>query len=260
MKVPVEETNSVGMKLVLIPPGELMMGSPESDGDAPSDEKPQHRVRITKPFRLGAHEVTVGQFGRFVQETGYKADMEKRGMSATWRNAIPGQTNDHPVVAVSWNDAAAFGDWLSKKEGQPYRLPTEAEWEFACRAGSQTRYCFGDDAKDLSQHDWFVENSDGRTHPVGQKKANAWALFDMPGSVLEWCADWYALYSIASSDDPAGPDAGSFRVLRGGCWTDRPTQARSARRNVGGSATAGNNVGFRMARSLAPETAGAKEE
>lgn len=151
---------------------------------------------------------------------------------------------------MSWNDAAAFGRWLSKKEGKPYRLPTEAEWELACRAGSQTRYCFGDDPKDLSQYDWVAENSDGRTHPVGQKKSNAWGLFDMQGSVLEWCSDWWALYSAASSDDPAGPDAGSFRVLRGGCWNGTSAQANSARRGGGGPATAGNNVGFRIVRTL----------
>ena len=181
--VPVEITNSIGMKLVLIPAGEFMMGSAESaeevarafrDYGAPpaglfKDEHPQHRVRITQPFYLGVHEVTVGQFRKFVEETGYKTDAEKGtggikgavGVDAktgefgsseeySWRNAGFEQTDEHPVVNVSWNDAVAFCDWLSRKEGKTYRLPKEAEWEYACRAGTTTRYYYGDDPEGLA--------------------------------------------------------------------------------------------------------------
>ena len=143
------------MKLVLIPAGEFLMGSPDSDKDAEDDEKPQHRVRITRPFYLGAHEVTRGQFRRFVDETGYRTEAEKNdagglGYDAqskklkqdrkfNWLNPGFEQTDEHPVVNVSWNDSVAFAEWLSRKEGRTYRLPTEAEWEYACRAGTKTQ-------------------------------------------------------------------------------------------------------------------------
>ena len=147
-------TNSIGMKLVLIPAGEFLMGSPDGDKRAPANEKPQHSVRITRPFYLGATEVTRGQFRRFVDDTGYRTEAEQDGKGAAgwnkeanrWESNNPkftwlnpgnfGQTDEHPVVDVSWKDAVAFADWLGRKERQTYRLPTEAEWEYACRAGS----------------------------------------------------------------------------------------------------------------------------
>ena len=117
------------------------------------------------------------------------------------------QTDEHPVVNVSWNDALAFCRWLSKKEGKICRLPTEAEWEYACRAGSTTRYCFGDDASDLGEYAWYGANSDRKTHPVGTKKPNAWGLYDMHGNAWEWCADGYdaEYYEKSPTDDPTGP-------------------------------------------------------
>ena len=159
-------TNSIGMRLTLIPEGTFEMGSPEGDKDAEQDEKPQHRVRITRPFYLGVHEVTRGQFRRFVDEAGYQTEAEKDGKGGwgwneetkkfeqntryTWQNPGFEQTDDHPVVNVSWNDATAFAEWLSRKEGKTYRLPTEAEWEYACRAGTTSRYSCDDDPEGLA--------------------------------------------------------------------------------------------------------------
>ena len=155
------------MKLKLIPADEFLMGSPDTDKDAKDDEKPQHRVRITRPFYLGVHEVTRGQFRRFVDDSGYQTEAEKDGNGGlgwneaankfeqapryTWREPGFEQTDEHPVVNVSWNDAVAFAEWLGKKEGKTYRLPTEAEWEYACRAGTTTRYFCGDDAEALAE-------------------------------------------------------------------------------------------------------------
>ena len=168
-------TNSIGMKLVLIPAGEFLMGSPESDSDAPDEEKPQHKVRISKPFYLGVTEVTQEQYERVMGEnpSRFKGDPQR------------------PVEKVSWEDAVAFCRKLSEKEGRTYRLPTEAEWEYACRAGSQTKWSFGDDDSALKEYAWYLDNADSTTHPVAQKKPNAWGLYDMHGNVWEWCQDWY---------------------------------------------------------------------
>ena len=221
------ETNSIGMKLVLIPAGEFTMGS--SDGT--SDERPPHKVRIAKPFYLGQYEVTVGHFRQFANESGYT------GAGDSWKTAFRSQTDDHPVVKVSWDDAKAFCDWLSKKEGKEYRLPTEAEWEYACCAGTQTKWSFGDNQSELGDYGWFSGNSASQTHPVGQKKPNAWGLYDMHGNVWEWCADWLGAYYYASSpaDDPKGPSSGTNRVLRGGSWYDLAGGPGSSGRLLGTS-------------------------
>jgi len=249
--VPAEEANSIGMKMVLIPAGEFTLGSYDS-----ADEKPPHRVRITKPFHLGQHEVTVGQFRKFVADSKYDA-------STRWQNAFSGQTDDHPVVNVSWNDAKAFCDWLSKKEAHGYRLPTEAEWEYACRAGTQTKYGFGDDPGGLGEYGWFGGNSQLQTHPVGQKKPNAWGLYDVYGNVWEWCADWYdsAYYGDvgqvgnlphAPADDPVGPSSGADRAIRGGAWGCFATTNRSARRSGDQPGARRHDLGFRVARDVTP--------
>jgi len=196
-------------------------------------EGPQHQVRITKPFALSSHEVTRGQFRQFVEETGYKTEAEQDGKGGygvvddgwiqdprfIW-SADPGfpQTDDHPVVNVSWNDATAFCQWLSKKQGAGYALPTEAQWEYACRAGTTTlRHCEDSDTT-LQEYAWFEGNADRKTHPVAQLKPNAWGLYDMYGNVWVWCADWYGAdyYAQSLSRDPSGPTTGSYRVLRGG--------------------------------------------
>jgi formylglycine-generating enzyme required for sulfatase activity len=211
------------MKLVLIPAGSFMMGS--DDGD--SDEKPVHKATITRPFYLGTHEVTVGQFRKFVSDAGYKTEGD-------WRNAGFAQTDDHPVVNVSWNDAVAFCEWLSRKEGTQYRLPTEAQWEYACRAGSTGKFCYGNDENQLGEYAWYDKNSDSKAHPVGEKKPNAWGLYDMHGNVWEWCADWNdsGYYGKSPTDDPSGPATGSSRVYRGGSWSLPARLCRSAFRGL----------------------------
>ncbi len=140
--------NSIGMTMVLIPAGEFLMGSPDSDKDATPREMPQHQVRITKPFWLGMYQVTAGQFRKFVEESKYNA-------GKAWQERVSMQTDDCPVVSVSWDDAKAFCEWLTRKEGKKYRLPTEAEWEYACRAGTQTGWSFGDNQSDLGDNAWF---------------------------------------------------------------------------------------------------------
>jgi formylglycine-generating enzyme required for sulfatase activity len=236
--VPVEVTNSIGMKLRLIPPGEFMTGSPTSE-QGRRDNETQHRVRITKPFYLGLHEVTIEQFRAFVKARHYQTEAERHGRGDffrmpqfTWWDAEFRQEADHPVLYISWNDAVAFCAWLSNREKRPYRLPTEAEWEYACRAGSTTRLFFGDDASMLDEYAWYRDNADHKTHPVGQKKPNAWGLCDMHGNVYEWCSDWYSsgYYTESPVDDPTGPTSGSIRVGRGGSWYSTAGHCRSAGR------------------------------
>jgi formylglycine-generating enzyme required for sulfatase activity len=296
-----EIINSIGMKLTLVPSGEFMMGSGESaeetaaffnktygEGLLKADffqEHPQHRVRITKPFYLGTYHVTRGQFKQFVADTSYKTDAEKAENPGayvwdpdrkvfsldekhSWRNAGFEQTDEHPVVCVSWNDAAAFCQWLSKKEGKAYRLPTEAEWEYACRAGTTTRYSSGDDPEALAEvgnvadaaaraqfPDWkyTLKASDGYvfTSPVGSFKPNALGLYDMHGNAWQWCADWYGAeyYAAFPVDDPTGPASGNDRVLRGGSWGGGPLNSRSANRSRITPVYRSYNSGFRVART-----------
>src|SRR5262249_15725267 len=213
--------NSLGMKLVLVPAGKFLMGSPKDEQDRLDDEE-QHEVEITQRFYLGKHEVTVGQFKAFVKDANYRTEAEKDGKSGracagkefvqkpefTWKSIHFAQADDHPVVVVSWNDAVAFCAWLSKKEGKTYRLPTEAEWEYACRAGTKSRFNTGDKEDDLkvagniadaalkakwAEVFWAVRWDDGFpfTAPVGKYQANAFGLYDMHGNAWEWCSDWY---------------------------------------------------------------------
>ena len=258
-------TNTLGAKMVLLPAGEFDMGSPDSDKDAFSSEKPQHRVRINKPFYLGAHEVSIGQFRQFVSDSGYKTDAEQDGKGGyglegttwvqkpdySWRKSGFQQTDEHPVVNVSWNDADAFCKWLSRKEGKAYSLPTEAQWEYACRAGSTTKYCYGDGEAELGDYAWFLENSGMSTHPVGSKKPNRWGLYDMHGNAWEWCADWYddKYYGESLAGDPAGPSSGTSRVLRGGSWGYSPFFNRSANRFWYTPANRYYSTGFRVSRT-----------
>jgi formylglycine-generating enzyme required for sulfatase activity len=285
-------TNSIGVQLVLIPSGEFLMGSADGDKDARDDEHPQHRVRITRPFYQGATEVTCGQFRRFVDEAGYRTEAEKDGKGGwgwneaaarserdpkyTWLNAGFEQTHEHPVVHVSWNDAVAFCQWLSRKEGVTYRLPTEAEWEYACRAGTSTKYCNGDDPEGLAAvgniadgtakaryPNWTspairaragipIAAQDGYiyTAPVGRYNPNAWGLFDMHGNVWEWCSDGYAAeyYQHSPVDDPQGADGAPSRVDRGGGWYNGPRHARSAARVRDAPGDRLCLLGFRLAR------------
>ena len=184
--------------------------------------------------------MTVGQFRAFVRDKHY-----------SWQDRGSTQSENQPAVYVSWNDAVAFCDWLSKKEGKQYRLPTEAEWEYSCRAGTTTAYSFGDDPSKLGEYAWFTGNSGGKTHEVGTKKPNAWGLYDMHGNVWQWCQDWYDdRYKEYSKDsptrDPQGPSAGRFRVYRGGSFSSTPSYCRSASRYRNVPTLRDSNLGFRV--------------
>jgi formylglycine-generating enzyme len=274
--------NGVALKLVEIPAGKFTMGSPEaekkaavkeavaagiSEADATDEFKDevQHEVTISKPFYMGITHVTVDQFAAFVKDSGYKTDAETAGWSdgfeikdgkivprkvdgCSWRNPSFDQKGDHPVVQVSWNDAKAFCDWLSKKSGKTVTLPTEAQWEYACRAGTTTAYPWGDDPDDgkgwdncadqslknmiPNQEYWAFSWDDGYafTSPVASFKANAFGLYDMNGNALQWCSDRYGDYEKGAVTDPTGADAGGLRVLRGGSWRIGPRFCRSASR------------------------------
>ncbi|MCY2990257.1 MAG: formylglycine-generating enzyme family protein [Planctomycetota bacterium] len=228
-------TNTLGMQLVLIPTGEFLMGSPDSDSEAGSAEKPQHRVQITKPFYLGVYEVTQTQYQKVVGSN----PSEFKGESL-------------PVETVSWEDAVAFCQRLSevaeeRVAGRTYRLPTEAEWEYACRAGSTGKYSFGESEAELGKSAWYNKNSGNTTHPVGAKQANAWGLCDMHGNVWEWCQDWYGPYAAGQASDPSGSGAASLRVLRGGSWCDGGRICRSAYRLRIGPGGRNLVIGFRVA-------------
>ncbi len=273
-------TNSIGMKLVLIPSGEFAMGSPDTGHDAKDDEKPQHRVRITRPFYLGATEVTVGQFRRVVETAGYQTEAEKdgkggdgwnaatgrveRGPQYTWRNPGFAQTDEHPVVNVSWNDAIAYCNLLSEMEGlkreDGYRLPTEAEWEYACRAGTTTRYYYGDAARP-SEFASFGGSSKGKTYPAGGFRPNAFNLYDMHGNVWEWCQDWYKqnYYGQSPRADPAGPLQAACRVIRGGSWNIGSNFARSGSRRWDRPDGRSCTYGFRLVRGPVPIDHGSRQ-
>ena len=221
----------VTMKLALIPAGKFMMGSPSGEANR-SGEEPQHEVTISKPFYMGVTEVTQAQ---------YEAVM------GTNPSNFKGATN--PVETVSWNDAAEFCKKLSEKTGKTLRLPTEAEWEYACRAGTKTAFSFGDADTGLGDYAWFNGNNGNTPRPVGQKKPNPWGLYDMHGNVWEWCADWYGDYPKGAATDPQGPASGTYRVLRGGAWFISPDFCRSAYRFIN-YPDIRSSIGFRVVVSV----------
>ncbi|MBE3097052.1 MAG: SUMF1/EgtB/PvdO family nonheme iron enzyme [Planctomycetes bacterium] len=221
----------VTMKLVLIRPGKFVMGSPDSEKGRASDEGPQHEVTISKPFHMGATEVTQAQ---------YEAVM------GTNPSKFKGPTN--PVEMVSWEEAAEFCRRLSEKTRKTFRLPTEAEWEYAYRAGSKTRFPFGDSESALGDYAWYGSNSGGKTNPVAQKKPNAWGLCDMHGNVWEWCADWFGSYSSGASTDPQGAGSGGLRVVRSGSWRNGDAERfRCAYRTNFAPVRRSEDCGFRCA-------------
>lgn len=303
--------DSAGIAFVRVPAGEFRMGSDESPEalarafpayDAPRlanlvDEAPVHRVRITKAFWMGRLEVTVAQFRRFLDATGHvpesEADatggygfnplrdpaasasgdaFEGRDPRYSWRDPGFAQGDDHPVVNVTWNDAMAMARWLSAKEGAVYRLPTEAEWEYAARAGTRTRYGSGDAPQTLAgqanvfdldaARNWphwrafALDTHDGHpfTAPGGAFAPNAFGLHDMHGNVWEWCADWYSedYYARSPVDDPQGPATGDVRVRRGGSWHTWALYARSSFRNWNTPQSRYPLMGFRLVREIAP--------
>jgi formylglycine-generating enzyme required for sulfatase activity len=228
-------TNSIGMKFKLIKAGKFQMGS-ENGYD---DEKPVHTVKITKDFYMGVYEVTVGQYRKYVDEKGgyFDPDYNKQGDNAA-------------VTCVSWKDAQKFISWLNEKEGgKHYRLPTEAEWEYAARAGTTTEYSFGDDSSLLGDYAWYRGNRKGMyAHIVGQKKPNPWGLYDMHGNVWEWVQDIYSSYSDRIYSDPTGPSTGSYRVRRGCCWSDTAAYCRAADRALNSPGARLRDLGFRLLR------------
>ncbi len=299
-------TNTVGMTLVLVPAGEFVMGADEPASETRKAfpwtipellprESPAHRVRITKPFYMGRCEVTLGQFRAFVDDAHRKIDSENGETmtgygpkgdiieSTAFRPWSPGWkiADDHPAGYVSWNDAVAYCSWLSKKEGKTYRLPTEAEWEYACRAGTRTRWSCGNDPEELVKvantpdadrgalypngkttiYDDqggkigtmpypFLKGHDGFawTAPVGSFEPNAFGLCDMHGNSWEWCSDWLGedYYAHSPVDDPKGPPTGENRVSRGGGFDNAPETTRSARRDGGTPESHDCHDGFRV--------------
>lgn len=228
--------NSIGMEFVKIPPAELfLMGSSLTEEGREKDEQP-HRVTITKVFYMQTTEVTQGQWKKVMGD--YPSRFSRCG-------------DDCPVENVSWFDVMKFIETLNQMENtNKYRLPTEAEWEFASRGGSNTRFFFGDDISKLREYAWYQVNSEYRTHPVGRKDPNLWGLYDMYGNVMEWCQDWYKNYSSTKTIDPLGPSSGSTKVCRGGSWLSKAESSRSANRVNLPPGDKFNVLGFRLVKTF----------
>jgi formylglycine-generating enzyme required for sulfatase activity len=245
---PATVTNSIGMRFVRIPAGSFMMGAVEQDRQGGPHEKPRHRVAISKPFYLAQFELTLAQWEAVMGRSPYVGPRSNSyydlpGMAARINRP------DHPAT-ISWNESQEFIRLLNQKEGhQRYRLPTEAEWEYAARAGTTTVYSFGDDTGQLGRHAWFGESfATGGTHPVGQKPANPWGLHDIHGNVWEWVQDWYApdAYARGEATDPAGPASGTRRVVRGGSWHSTGDGWRSSARRDYVPDYRGISIGLRL--------------
>ena len=221
--------DGVKMEFVLIHPGSFVMGARE-ETDPDGDATPPHKVTLTQPFYLGKYEVTQEQWEKVMGS-----------------NPSHFKGANLPVETVSWNACQEFLAKLQKKTGRKFALPTEAQWEYACRAGTSTPWSSGDSAARLGNYAWNRDNSGRTTHAVGEKKPNAWGLFDMHGNVAEWCADWYAkhAYSRGDATDPAGPTSGDARILRGGAWGDNPEYLRCTYRNCNGPDGADGGIGLR---------------
>jgi formylglycine-generating enzyme required for sulfatase activity len=290
---PAEFTNAIGMHMRLIPAGEFEMGSNES---LPAGDQTPHHVRITRPFYADIHETTLGEFKAFVAATKYRTTVEQTGNTSvrgwlsesrrfgqskkgfSWKQTGWNQTDDHPVVNVSWHDAQHFAEWLSKREGRTYRLLTEAEWEYCCRAGTSTKYYPGDDPSSLtsvgnvldrtgmsvfgSDRAFMASNQnlaiDGDDHyvftaPVGSYPANAFGLHDMHGNVCEWCSDYFSIdYQALGPNDPQGPISGEEHSARGGRFDTGEELAKSYYRNHGAANMSDMILGIRIAADLEP--------
>jgi formylglycine-generating enzyme required for sulfatase activity len=234
-------TNSLGMAFVLIKPGKFMMGSPEDEPGRFTGER-LHPVNLTNPFYMQTTEVTQAQ---------WKAVMGKNPSSQK------GCGDACPVEQVSWDDVQQFVQKLNQKEGtDKYRLPTEAEWEYACRTGSTSAFPNGDITElecdrdpNLDAIGWYCGNSNNKSHRVAQKKPNAWGLYDMSGNVQEWCQDWFGVYPYDEVTDPKGPPSGSYRVMRGGAWYSPARDTRCASRFGSPPHYRFRHIGFRLCRA-----------
>ena len=228
-------TNSLGMTLTLIPSGSNVMGSSSTEKDRDPDEGPRRRCTMSS-FWLGSCPVTQRQYQQI-----------------TGKNYSRNKNPDLPASMLTRNEALAFCQKLSEIEKLQYVLPTEAQWEYACRAGSDAAYCFGDDPVSLGEFAWFASNSDARTQPVGRKRPNAWGLYDMHGNVWEWCSDlWSSLgYPPGDAADPVGV-TGYTHVIRGGCFYSEPQAVRSSKRFGYYEGNRFDSVGFRVVRLVEP--------
>lgn len=286
------EPNSIGMMMIPVPAGDYMMGerdefvsTPYYQRGAVERGRPRHHVVLTRPFYLSQFEVTVGQFREFVRDTGYQTEAERKPQGAThfapptadarespeWNWTNPGfqQDDTHPVVTMSFNDVQRFCEWLSVKEGRRYRLPTEAEWEYACRAGTQTSWCSGNyydsikgygNSADLTiaeHYDFYgvaKQYDDGFpfSAPVGSYLPNNWGFYDMHGNAYEWCRDFFSMfyYKDSPEQDPTGPQTGSYHTQRGGSFFNHSDDTRSAHRDFGKVDETQSAVGFRVVREI----------
>ena len=243
--------NGISFKMVYVQGGSFTMGCTSEQGsDCRDDERPVHMVTVSD-FYMGETEVTVSMFRAFISETGYRTDAEKGGYA--WRNMqVNGERewnqvnglnwmydcqgnarnrseDNHPVVYVSWNDAKEFCKWLNRKTDKTFRLPTEAEWEYAARGGNKSNGYKYAGSNSISDVAWYG-NSNDNTHPVKMKKANELGIYDMTGNVYEWCEDRYGSYSGSAQTNPQGPSSGSYRVLRGGAWYNYASLCRVSNR------------------------------
>ncbi len=267
-----------GPEMVVVPAGSFTMGSPESEPERENwqkgTESPQHKVTIAQPFAVSRHAITRGQFAAFINNTSYKMDGGahvwtgsewKNDLNASWASPGFAQNDSHPVVCVSWDDAKAYVDWLSKRTGNPYRLLSEAEWEYVARAGRTTPFWWGSSITPKQAN--YNGNADPfkgggskgeyrkRTVPVDNFEPNPWGLYQVHGNVWEWCEDaWHDNYNGAPDDGSAWIAGGdtSRRVVRGGSWLDIPRLLRSADRGWDSTVDRGNFQGFRLARTLNP--------
>ncbi len=222
--------NDVSLSFCWIPPGSFLMGSPDAEAGHEESEAPLHRVIIAQGFHLSRTPITCVQWQALVGES--------RSTSSS---------GTHPMTEVSWDDAQLFAAKFSTQfPDWALRLPTESEWEYACRAGSPGCYSNGESEADLERIGWYAGNSDGKTHPVSEKTPNAWDLYDMHGNVFEWCQDWDGAYLSGEQRNPAGPSSGDKRILRGGCFKCPPQYCRSANRYSAFPDRRGHNFGFRL--------------
>jgi len=257
----VARTSSINIAMVYVQGGSFDMGS----NDQPGDAKPIHHVTVSS-FYLGKYEVTVGEFRKFIRATNYKTTAEQFGWSWVWtgstfdrQNGVTWECDSHgvkrptmqymqPVVHVSWYDATRFCQWLHLQTGKNFRLPTEAEWEYAAKGGSKSNGYSYSGSNDLTTVAWYKDNSNMLTHQVGQKQANELGIYDMSGNVWEWCQDWYYkdYYGESPSENPLGPATGAERVGRGGGWDLSAEFCTVAYRNRAAPESCFSALGFRL--------------